>query len=228
MEAFPSFQSFLETSSSEISTIGFLVNIILSSLLAWMVGYFYVSYGNSLSNRQSFSKNFVPLSLITTLIISVVKSSLALSLGLVGALSIVRFRVAIKEPEELIYLFLCISIGLGFGADQGIITILTVILFFVIIKTLEIFSKEKIEKNNLHLSVSLESPSSNFLEDVIHYLNENCEEIELKRSESSNDYFEASFFVKFSSTSSFTQANKELKKLSKDVKISFFDIDSAT
>ena len=40
MEAFPSFQSFLETSSSEISTIGFLINIILSSLLAWMVGFF--------------------------------------------------------------------------------------------------------------------------------------------------------------------------------------------
>jgi len=52
----------------------------------------------------------------------IVKSSLALSLGLVGALSIVRFRAAIKEPEELIYLFLIIAIGLGCGANQLIIT----------------------------------------------------------------------------------------------------------
>ena len=52
----------------------------------------------------------------------IVKSSLALSLGLVGALSIVRFRAAIKEPEELVYLFLIIAIGLGCGANQLIIT----------------------------------------------------------------------------------------------------------
>ena len=57
-----------------------------------------------------FFKNFTSLTLITTLIITVVKSSLALSLGLVGALSIVRFRAAIKEPEELVYLFICIAI----------------------------------------------------------------------------------------------------------------------
>ena len=56
-----------------------------------------------------------------------VKSSLALSLGLVGALSIVRFRAAIKEPEELIYLFLTIAAGLGTGAGQIKITIFGVI-----------------------------------------------------------------------------------------------------
>ena len=47
------------------------------------------------------------------LIITVVKTSLALSLGLVGALSIVRFRSAIKDPEELLYLFFSIAIGIG-------------------------------------------------------------------------------------------------------------------
>ena len=55
-------------------------------------------------------------------VITIVKSSLALSLGLVGALSIVRFRTAIKEPEELAYTFFAIAIGLGAGADQIIIT----------------------------------------------------------------------------------------------------------
>ena len=59
-----------------------------------------------LSNKEYFSDLFIPLSIITCLVITVIKFSLALSLGLVGALSIVRFRAAIKEPEELIYLFL--------------------------------------------------------------------------------------------------------------------------
>ena len=55
----------------------------------------------------------------TLLVIAVVKSSLALSLGLVGALSIVRFRTPIKEPEELAYIFLAIALGLCLGADQS-------------------------------------------------------------------------------------------------------------
>ena len=63
------------------------------------------------------------LAVTTMFIITVVKSSLALSLGLVGALSIVRFRAAIKEPEELTYLFFAISIGLGLGADQRVVTL---------------------------------------------------------------------------------------------------------
>ena len=64
----------------------------------------------------------------TAFIISIVKSSLALSLGLVGALSIIRFRTAIKEPEEISYLFICIGIGLGLGANYKLITIMAVIL----------------------------------------------------------------------------------------------------
>jgi hypothetical protein len=61
------------------------------------------------------------ITMTTMLIITIVKASLALSLGLVGALSIVRFRAAIKEPEELAYLFLAIAIGLDFGAGQRVI-----------------------------------------------------------------------------------------------------------
>ena len=58
------------------------------------------------------------------LVITIVKSSIALSLGLVGALSIVRFRAAIKDPEELTYLFLAIAIGLAAGATQPITVII--------------------------------------------------------------------------------------------------------
>jgi hypothetical protein len=59
----------------------------------------------------------------------VVKSSLALSLGLVGALSIVRFRAAIKEPEELVYLFFCIAAGLALGAEYLPLALVATIVF---------------------------------------------------------------------------------------------------
>ncbi len=73
------------------------------------------------------TKQYLPIFLLLIpsmiLIISIIKSSIALSLGLVGALSIVRFRTPIKEPEELLYLFVAIAVGLGLGANQIVATV---------------------------------------------------------------------------------------------------------
>ena len=61
------------------------------------------------NNVENSPKNFILLGIATCIVITIVKNSLALSLGLVGALSIVRFRAAIKEPEELVYLLFVIA-----------------------------------------------------------------------------------------------------------------------
>ena len=71
-----------------------------------------------MNNRANLGNSFLLLGLVICCIIIIVKYSIALSLGLVGALSIVRFRAAIKEPEELVYLFLIIALGLAFGSSQ--------------------------------------------------------------------------------------------------------------
>ena len=118
----------LLNTSVEISIYNFFVAILLSTILAYFVKYTYIKTSQSLSNKDYFSDIFVPLAIITCLVITVIKFSLALSLGLVGALSIVRFRAAIKEPEELVYLFFIIGIGLANGANQFIIAILTTLV----------------------------------------------------------------------------------------------------
>ena len=105
----------------DISFFGVMIAIISATICSYLVKCTYDRYGRSLNNRTNFSNNFVLLCVVTTLVIIIVKHSLALSLGLVGALSIVRFRAAIKEPEELVYLFLVISLGLCFGANQFLI-----------------------------------------------------------------------------------------------------------
>ena len=129
-----SFESFLTSGSAQVDLSTFLVSLILAAIFSYFLGKVYIRYGTAISNRKSFAGNFVLLATTTTLIITIVKSSLALSLGLVGALSIVRFRSAIKEPEELAYLFLCIAIGLGYGANQILITsaaVPLIVLFIV-------------------------------------------------------------------------------------------------
>ena len=102
----------------QINLDTFLLSLVCSAILSFFVQLFYINFSSTLSNRVHFSKNFVVLGVTTCIIIMIVKNSLALSLGLVGALSIVRFRAAIKEPEELVYLFLIITSGLGCGSGQ--------------------------------------------------------------------------------------------------------------
>tara|TARA_B110000967_G_scaffold209788_1_gene267678 strand:- start:2243 stop:2971 length:729 start_codon:yes stop_codon:yes gene_type:complete len=123
-------ESFLLNSTAEINYVGFFISIFFSALLAYLVKLTFIKVSRTLNDRDYFSDIFVPLAVITALVITVIKFSLALSLGLVGALSIVRFRAAIKEPEELVYLFFVIAIGLANGANQYIIS--TIATFFII------------------------------------------------------------------------------------------------
>jgi len=110
-------QQFTEASLSQI-----LLNLVVCMVFVSLVGWFYKKYSRSLGGKTFIGSVLPLIGLTVFLVITVVKSSLALSLGLVGALSIVRFRTPIKEPEELGYIFLTIAIGLGFGANFGIVT----------------------------------------------------------------------------------------------------------
>lgn len=100
----------------------FLIKLLTAAGLAWLVAVFYVRFGTALADRRALARQFLLLTLTTLLIIHVVKTSIALSLGLVGALSLIRFRTAIKEPEELGYLFLSVAIGLAVGAGYTLLT----------------------------------------------------------------------------------------------------------
>ena len=129
-------ENFFLNSNIDINFSNFFIGILLSLILAYAVKYTYIKAGRALNDKNHFSDTFIPLAIITTLVITVVKFSLALSLGLVGALSIVRFRAAIKEPEELVYLFLVISIGLANGANQFLLSIIAtaIIVTFLLLR----------------------------------------------------------------------------------------------
>ena len=96
MNSLTNIEKFLSPNIEEISIYGLIFNLVIGLFLSLVIKKFYKLYGNSTSNRGEFSKIFPLITLVTILVISVVKSSLALSLGLVGALSIVRFRTPIR------------------------------------------------------------------------------------------------------------------------------------
>ena len=111
------------STNAEVALGEWLINLAILMVLITAIRWIYIKRSNTVSNRILFANTFYAFALAIFLIITSIKVSLALSLGLVGALSIVRFRSAIKEPEELTYLFFAISMGLGLGADQAIIVI---------------------------------------------------------------------------------------------------------
>jgi uncharacterized membrane protein YhiD involved in acid resistance len=216
------FQKFLITQTSEISVTDFLINSAIIVVLMLILRWTYLKCGKSISNRRSFASNFILLAFATMLIISIVKSSLALSLGLVGALSIVRFRNAIKEPEELAYLFLCISVGLGLGANQRNIVVIAFLIIVAILWARHFLSR-KSEKQNLYLTISSASPGLIQLHTISDIVRKNFIAAELKRFDESNHLIEASFLIEIKHIRNLQDCKDELQKISPDVKVVFID-----
>ena len=109
-------QNIFEITSVQLSPIQIIINLTVCIICALILNFVYKTFSNTATNK--FVKIFPIYAIAIFLIITVIQSSIALSLGLVGALSIIRFRTAIKEPEQLIYLLMCTGIGIGAAANQ--------------------------------------------------------------------------------------------------------------
>jgi hypothetical protein len=174
-----------------------LVNSLgLSILYAVLLSFVVRKYSNIIGNRFQYFIIFPILIPTMVLIISIIKSSLALSLGLVGALSIVRFRTPIKEPEELIYLFFAIAIGLGLGAGQLLPTSVCFIVIMLLIVILGSY-KRATSAQGIFLDIDgTLDPSSNpdgmFCSDI---LKEYKVSFDLRRYEVNQNQFSATFYL---------------------------------
>ena len=198
-----------------ISTGNFVQHLLVTLVLSLLVKIVYTKFSTTISNKKEFSKNFVILGLTTCIVITIVKSSLALSLGLVGALSIVRFRAAIKEPEELAYLFLIIAIGLGAGAGQIIIiTIGTMVSLTVIVFLYSLNTKEKNKINeNLHFTLSIDKKlSKKDIDNLIKIIESQVSHLELSSLNQSNKNLIINLILILKNTNSVTTLNEIILK----------------
>ncbi len=225
MDKWNLFQRFLITENAQISIVDFLINAAIILVLSFILEFTYTRCAKSLSGRKAFAANFFLLAFTTMLIITIVKSSLALSLGLVGALSIVRFRSAIKEPEELAYLFFTISIGLGLGANQRIITVLGALVLLLIIWAKFLTSK-KTRQQNLYLTVSGSGKNKPALEKIDAAVQKNFKASKLVRYDETADAIETAFWVEIKNTKNLETFKAHLSEINSDIRISFIDNNS--
>ncbi|MBW2441437.1 MAG: DUF4956 domain-containing protein [Deltaproteobacteria bacterium] len=222
MNKLATFEQFLAGQTPSVEMADFAINLILTFFLTLLISIIYVRFGNAISNRKMFSRNLILIALTTMLIITIVKSSLALSLGLVGALSIVRFRTPIKEPEELAYLFISIGVGLGLGAGQRAVTIIGCLFILAVIYLRQRRNRTDGEKG-MHLSITSQKQGDDMLDNIIGVLKKYSDEVNLRRVDETGTAWQSDFFVSFSDYDNFSKAKFELRSLDSELNITFMD-----
>lgn len=199
-----------------------ILNLIASSFLGYLLGIIYINYGKTISNREGLGNIFPLLSVATMIVITVVKSSLALSLGLVGALSIVRFRTPVKEPEELVFLFCSIALGLGIGANQYLFSFFS----FLIISIIAILKKKSKSKSSRYGSFTMFTyfPKDSDKELIIQKISENTNSVLLKSfNENIDNKSELVLNITVENFKSINNLSKSLKKISPEIGIEIID-----
>jgi uncharacterized membrane protein YhiD involved in acid resistance len=154
-----------ELDSLELSVPDILLNLLIVLLLSlWVLLIYKLSYQSNVYNK-SFAMSLPVSALVTAMVIMAVSSNVILSLGMVGALSIVRFRTAIKNPLDTIFMFWTIGIGITIGANTTILAIIGSVVIGVsilFIQALELFNSPYI----LIVSLSKEYDEENLLKGI--------------------------------------------------------------
>jgi len=221
MDSINTIKDFISPSFNQVHLIPTIFNFIICVLMSFVTREVYIRRSYSLTGKMHLGSILPILSTVVFLVIVIVKSSLALSLGLVGALSIVRFRTPIKEPEELVYLFLAIAIGLGYASGQTLITsILVVAILIMITFWLSNLQIEKTSEYNLVINWKLPELSFDTLSEKLAEVSHSLKLVRLDRSSTGNT---AVMLVVPDANTSLDSVTKNLMKLDSELSISFFE-----
>ena len=214
-----------QNSAAPLAADALAINLLLSILFSSVLAIFYTHYGQTLSNREKFAQVLPVLSLITVLVISVVKSSLALSLGLVGALSIVRFRTAIKEPEELVFLFFALAIGLALGADQRLPAAVAFVIIFGYLMVRRFFIGRR-QRNNLYMNVLTRDTEQSFSR-INAILLKHARSADLRRLDKTADSLQLTYLIRITDDTTLTFLLDALREVVPDGEFSFVEQDNS-
>ena len=219
-------ENILINTNSEIDLSLIILNLLCAFVISLLIKFHYKKCSTTLTNREDFSNLFPFITLTVVLVIYIVKSSLALSLGLVGALSIVRFRTPIKEPEELAYLFICIAAGLGYGANQTIPTTVAILLILLLIYLVKI-KKVRTDNKNIFLNLEIEKKDeinmSEITKNINKILKKENDNFNLVKLDISDEIFQATYILNIKNLDKLELINNSLQYKYPNVKINFVD-----
>ena len=138
-----------------------------------------------------------------------------------GALSIVRFRAAIKEPEEIAYLFLCIAIGLGLGANYTLVTVIGFAIILVLTVVLNRYFRKEKQQEEMFCTISWNKKF--VLEEVLNVLKKHSNYLFLRDFDISEEFSQIGTIVNFKNPKDINLLSKELNSLYSGVNIKFLN-----
>ncbi|RLA84388.1 MAG: hypothetical protein DRG78_01595 [Epsilonproteobacteria bacterium] len=221
MEELIKLQEVIGMGTDKLNIITTMFNFMMCVLMSFVIRAFYIKYSYSLTGKMHIASVMPILASVIFLVIIIVKSSLALSLGLVGALSIVRFRTPIKEPEELVYLFLVIAIGLGYGAGFILETTLITSSILVIIY-ISLFLKKSIKTNEYNMIMDWKEPTVKF-DSLISIVSEFSDTVKLIRLDSNKKVHTAVLLITPAVDANLDNLIKSLQLLDEQMNVTFFE-----
>lgn len=202
-------------SGSSITLGNILAALIASMICAAIISYTYKYSYQGVLYQKSFNLSLILISLITTAVIIVISGNLVLSLGMVGALSIVRFRAAVKDPLDIVFMFWAVSIGIANGVAAFKVSFSTSIIISIIII---IVKKLPLKSKSFMLIVKCKLNSENKLFKV---LSQQTKKFYLKSKNINGDQLELIFETRINDQSKLTKKISELPGIS-DVNILSF------
>lgn len=124
----------LQNATGTLSVQEILLNFLASLVLGLVIFLSYRFSHSSAVYSPRFNASLLMLTVVTTLVMNVIGNNIALSLGMVGALSIVRFRTAIKDPRDTTYIFWCIAVGICCGVSEYYVPAIgSGVIFFIML-----------------------------------------------------------------------------------------------
>ena len=209
----------------EIPILEFIRNLAVGLVLAVMFAWLVKKSTRLVVDTTQYMPLFLLLIPTMILIITVIKTSIALSLGLVGALSIIRFRTPIKEPEELAYIFIAIAIGLGLGANQVLATVVGFAVVAIVMLPAMFKRSAAARSHNAYIDVVLQSKDgAKFnMEAVTSILDQALLNYRVKRVTETSERNEITLQVPELDMATYEKVKTELSNRYQTVEISIID-----
>jgi uncharacterized membrane protein YhiD involved in acid resistance len=211
------FTDFIKSTSADVSSVSsitfamILVSLIITLILGGLIAFTYKKAFVGVLYQKSYAISLIMTSLVTCIVITVISGNLVLSLGMVGALSIVRFRAAIKEPIDIVYMFWAVGVGISCGIGAYLIASVGSIFISIVMLSLTQMPKETYNK-----LVIVKGPLVS-LKDVQSKFDKMTKKINIRSLATHGDTFELAVEVR--DKGSIQKIIKQIDIISKDIEI---------
>ncbi|HZK24358.1 MAG TPA: DUF4956 domain-containing protein [Oscillospiraceae bacterium] len=178
--------------------LNLFVSLILSFLISLGIAMLYRSTHRGLNYEHSFVNTLVLLAPIVTLVMLFIRGDLVLSLGLVGSLSIIRFRTPIKDSRDMVYIFWVIAVGLGCGTNNWTLVLISTLLLAIVVSLLYLFEYGRPHHTDFVMVIS---GTSHFLPtDAETIIKQHTMMAHMRSHEINDEHWEIIFELRFSRT----------------------------